>query len=83
MLPPTTTVPTQFQPDGMSQAGSVVFKSGDDLIIGFTTITGSTVNTMLNVIDGATAIKTTVSAANATFNSDNFGFTILAATMTW
>ena len=63
--------------DGMSQAGSVmVFTSGDDLVIGFTTIAGTTVNTMINVYGGASAVKTTATAANVTLNADNFGFTL-------
>ena len=52
--------------DGMSQAGSVlVFASGDDLVIGINAIAGATSATgLINVIGGASVIKTTATAAD-------------------
>ena len=69
---------TQSTIAGMTQAGSVlVFTSGDDLVIGITgksSIVPST-QALINVIDGASVIKTTAVGAQ-TFNSTNFGFTL-------
>ena len=55
----------------MSQAGSLlVFTEGDDLIIGITRTAGATTASLINVIGGAGAVKTTWPI---TRNTDNFG----------
>ena len=60
----------------MSQAGSLlVFTEGDDLIIGITRTAGATTASLINVIGGAGAVKTTATGT-ITRNTDNFAFTV-------